>query len=126
MVHHETSIGDLVKKGDVVLRINESPVRAAIDGIVRGLIREIPVTAGRKLGDIDPRADILFCHTISEKARAIAGGVLEAVIGWASQRPLSMEDFYEQKHRNVRRYRSQHKDACEPHRQWAAVSLGNG
>jgi xanthine dehydrogenase accessory factor len=83
-VHHAKSIGDAVKKGDVVLRVEETPISASIDGIVRGLIREIPVTAGRKLGDIDPRGEIAYCYTISEKARAIAGGVLEAVIAWAS------------------------------------------
>jgi xanthine dehydrogenase accessory factor len=77
------AIGDMVKKGDVVLLVNRTPVPASIDGVVRGLIREIPVTAGRKLGDVDPRGEIAYCYSISDKARAIAGGVLEAVAGWA-------------------------------------------
>ena len=85
-VHHAKSIGDMVKKGDIVLLVDETPVPASIDGIVRGLIREIPVAAGRKLGDIEPKGEIAYCYTISEKARAIAGGVLEALTGWASRR----------------------------------------
>jgi xanthine dehydrogenase accessory factor len=86
-VHPATAIGARVKKGDLVLHVDGTPVFASIDGIVRGLIREMPVAAGRKLGDIDPRGETAYCHTISEKARAIAGGVLEALIGWASLRP---------------------------------------
>jgi len=82
-VYHMKAIGDMVKKGDVVLLVNRTPVPASIDGVVRGLIREIPVTAGRKLGDVDPRGEIAYCYSISDKARAIAGGVLEAVAGWA-------------------------------------------
>ncbi|MFH0725754.1 MAG: selenium-dependent molybdenum cofactor biosynthesis protein YqeB [Pseudomonadota bacterium] len=84
-VHHVMAIGARVRKGDLVLHVDETPVLASIDGIIRGLIREMPVTAGRKLGDIDPRGEIVHCHTISEKARAIAGGVLEALIGWVSR-----------------------------------------
>jgi xanthine dehydrogenase accessory factor len=65
-------------------------VLASIDGVIRGLIREIPVFAGRKLGDIDPRGEVAYCYSISDKARAIAGGVLKAVAGWALR--LSMEE----------------------------------
>jgi xanthine dehydrogenase accessory factor len=83
VVRHRTSIGDVVKKGDVVLCVDDAPVRASIDGIVRGLIQEIPVSKGRKLGDIDPRDDVSLCNSISDKARAIAGGVLEVAVGWA-------------------------------------------
>ena len=86
-VRHLKSIGDAVKKGDVVLYVDDAPVPASIDGIVRGLIREIPVSKGRKLGDIDPRGNVALCYTISDKARAIAGGVLEAVVGWISRQP---------------------------------------
>jgi xanthine dehydrogenase accessory factor len=39
------------------------------------------VTAGLKLGDVDPRGEESYCHTISDKARAVAGGVLEAILG---------------------------------------------
>ncbi len=80
LVRHVTSIGDTAKKGDVVLYVGQTPVCAAIDGILRGLIREIPVKAGKKLGDIEPRGERSYCFTISDKARAIGGGVLEAVM----------------------------------------------
>ncbi len=74
------AIGDSVRKGDVVLYVDEVPVRAAISGIVRGSIREIDVVQNEKVGDIDPRAAHSNCFTISDKARAIAGAVLEAIM----------------------------------------------
>jgi xanthine dehydrogenase accessory factor len=55
-------------------------VAARIDGILRGLIREILVKEREKIGDIDPRGRIEHCHTISDKTRAIGGGVLEAIL----------------------------------------------
>jgi xanthine dehydrogenase accessory factor len=56
-------------------------IAALINGVVRGLIRpRTQVTQGLKIGDIDPRGDTGFCYTISDKARAIAGSVLEAVM----------------------------------------------
>lgn len=79
-VRHVRTIGDMVKKGDLVLYINETPVYATIDGMLRGLIREIPVPVNKKIGDIDPRAVLEYCYTITEKARAIGGGVLEAMM----------------------------------------------
>ena len=48
--------------------------------MTRGLIREIYVSSGEKIGDIDPRGVKEYCYTITEKARAIGGGVLEAVM----------------------------------------------
>ncbi len=74
-------IGDTVKKGDVVGSVNEVPLKAQIDGVIRGLIRSgINVPKGLKLGDIDPRGKKEFCHTISEKSRALGGTVLEAIL----------------------------------------------
>jgi xanthine dehydrogenase accessory factor len=80
MVRPARSIGDIVRKDDVVLYVDETPVRAAIDGVVRGLIRPMAVQRNEKLGDVDPSGDEGRCATISEKARAIAGGVLEAIM----------------------------------------------
>ncbi|HOV90379.1 MAG TPA: selenium-dependent molybdenum cofactor biosynthesis protein YqeB [Syntrophorhabdaceae bacterium] len=80
MVKHVMKLGDEAKKGDIVMYINDTPVTAPIDGILRGLIREIYVTDNEKIGDIDPRGKKEYCFTISEKARAIGGGVLEAVM----------------------------------------------
>ena len=56
------------------------PVEAKIDGVLRGLIRPIAVPDNEKVGDVDPRGNEDYCHTISEKARAIGGGVLEAIM----------------------------------------------
>ncbi len=79
-VKHVRHIGEMVKKEDTVLYVDEIPVRAQIDGILRGLIREVYVTANEKIGDIDPRSKIDHCYMISDKARAIAGGVLEVIM----------------------------------------------
>ena len=75
-------IGDVVKKGDVIGEINSEPVLASIDGLVRGILHDgYPVTKGFKLADIDPRVEEKEnCHTISDKARCIAGGVLSAIL----------------------------------------------
>jgi xanthine dehydrogenase accessory factor len=79
-------IGDFVRAGEHVavvrsLTNDEFPVTACITGILRGLVRDgLDVTPGMKVGDIDPRAAREHCFTISDKSRAIAGGVLEAIL----------------------------------------------
>jgi xanthine dehydrogenase accessory factor len=74
-------IGDYVKQGDIIGRVGESEVDARIGGVLRGLIRpESRVRQGLKIGDIDPRGEVGYCTTISDKARAIAGSVLEAIL----------------------------------------------
>jgi len=74
-------IGDRVKKGDPVGSVAGQPVNALIDGVLRGLIRPpISVKEGLKIGDIDPRGVKAYCNTISEKALAISGGVLEGIL----------------------------------------------
>lgn len=79
----KVSIGDQVEAGQVVAISGNTPVRAQITGIVRGLLQEgVRVTKGMKAGDIDARCEKAHCFTISDKARAIGGGVLEAVCGW--------------------------------------------
>ncbi|PIP08817.1 MAG: molybdenum hydroxylase [Syntrophobacteraceae bacterium CG23_combo_of_CG06-09_8_20_14_all_50_8] len=80
MVRHIKDMGDEIKKGDLILYLDKTPVYASIDGILRGLIREIDVTAEEKIGDIDPRGVKEYCYTITDKARAIGGGVLEAIM----------------------------------------------
>ncbi len=80
VVRHIHHIGDAVKKGEAVLFVDDAQVCAPFDGILRGLIREIRVDANEKVGDVDPRAKKEFCHTISDKARGIGGGVLEALL----------------------------------------------
>lgn len=79
----QKSIGDRVAKGSVVAVVDDFPVIAKISGMVRGLLREkVEVKKGMKVGDIDPRGKREFCFTISEKARSIGGGVLEAILYW--------------------------------------------
>nr|WP_307989649.1 selenium-dependent molybdenum cofactor biosynthesis protein YqeB [uncultured Niameybacter sp.] len=74
-------IGDSVKPGDVVAYIDDVPVLASIEGIVRGmLVDEMIVPEGFKCGDIDPRCVKEHCFSISDKARSIGGGVLEAIM----------------------------------------------
>jgi len=79
----QRSIGDRVNKRSVVAVVDDFPVIAKISGVVRGLIREgVEVRKGMKVGDIDPRGKREFCFTISDKARSIGGGVLEAILYW--------------------------------------------
>jgi xanthine dehydrogenase accessory factor len=73
-------IGDLVHAGDVAATVAGVPLPCTIDGVLRGLLQEgVPVTRGMKSGDIDPRCEPSHCRTVSDKARAVGGGVLEAV-----------------------------------------------
>lgn len=78
----EHRIGDLVKKGDTVAFVDDEAVTAKIDGVLRGILRDgNQVVSNFKVGDVDPRHDQFEnCFTISDKARAIGGGVLEAVM----------------------------------------------
>lgn len=75
-------IGDVVKAGEVIARINDTKILATIDGLLRGIIRNgSTVWEGLKIADIDPRlSENINCYTISDKARSIAGGVLEAIL----------------------------------------------
>ena len=77
----DKGIGDLVIAGEVVASVAEKPVKAEIDGVVRALLRSgIMVGKGTKLGEIDPSGNKEVCYTIRPRARAIAGGVLEAIL----------------------------------------------
>jgi len=79
--HPVAAIGDTVSKGDVVARVDDEPVYALMPGTVRGMLPDgLHVTQGMKSGDIDPRCAYDHCFTISDKARAIGGGVLEGLL----------------------------------------------
>lgn len=81
--HPQKSIGERVNKGAVVAVVDDFPVIAKISGVVRGLLRDgVEVKKGMKVGDIDPRGKREVCFTISDKARAIGGGVLEGILYW--------------------------------------------
>lgn len=85
------AIGDSVKKGDLVGYAGDVPIYALIDGVVRGLLQDgVPVTAGMKAGDIDPRCEVSHCHTVSDKASAIGGGVLEGILQHRRMRQENM------------------------------------
>ncbi|HHX88037.1 MAG TPA: EF2563 family selenium-dependent molybdenum hydroxylase system protein [Firmicutes bacterium] len=76
-----TEIGDLVDAGEQVAEVDGIPVAARISGLVRGLLYTgLQVKQGMKVGDIDPRGSKVDFRTISDKARAVGGGVLEAVL----------------------------------------------
>ena len=83
----DVDIGDLVSEGRTIGTVAEVPVVAGLDGVVRGLIDpDVPAIPGLKLADIDPRADRSACFEISDKALAVGGGALEAILVWLNKR----------------------------------------
>jgi xanthine dehydrogenase accessory factor len=83
------AIGILVKAGETLGQVGGCLVQTPIDGVLRGLIRGgVPVYRGQKMGDVDPRGRVEYCYTISDKARAIAGGVLETILMLRRASPL--------------------------------------
>lgn len=92
VLHVVQDIGSVVEQGQLIAEITAEdgvvvPVEATLTGIIRGMIREgFVVTKGFKIADIDPRQEELAnCFTISDKARCIAGSVLELVCGYANR-----------------------------------------
>ena len=81
------TFGDVIEAGQLFGWIDDGVVSAQIDGTVRGLLLPGPVTAGLKIGDIDPRFDPAAIHQISDKALSIGGGVLEAALVWLGITP---------------------------------------
>ena len=81
-IHNCADISDLVEEGDVLAMIGETLVLAPFTGILRGMIRDgYYVNEGMKIGDMDPRVEETEnCFTISDKARCIAGSVLEILV----------------------------------------------
>ncbi len=75
------NIGDTVKKGETVAYVNDAPVKAKIDGILRGILPDkMEVVKGMKCADVDPRCKLHHCFSVSDKARALGGAVLEAIL----------------------------------------------
>ncbi|NCB02894.1 MAG: EF2563 family selenium-dependent molybdenum hydroxylase system protein, partial [Spirochaetia bacterium] len=82
-------IGDIVTIGEVIATVGEKEITATLSGVIRGLLaNNIEIPVGFKIGDIDPRGDVKSCSTVSDKGRAIAGAVLEAVDAFHSGRAL--------------------------------------
>lgn len=79
--HQILEIGAQVKMGDVAATVNGEPMLCTLDGVLRGILADgTPVFKGMKSGDIDPRCKIEHCYCASDKALAVGGGVLEAVL----------------------------------------------
>jgi len=82
------NIGELINQGELVAEVNSQAIKAPFTGILRGLIHpDVEIHKGMKIGDIDPRNEPELCTHISDKALAIGGGVLEAILSKAEIRP---------------------------------------
>ncbi len=74
-------IGDAVQLDEIVAEVDGAPMKAGISGVIRGILRDgVRVKGQMKAGDVDPRGTRENCFTISDKARTISGGVLEAIL----------------------------------------------
>lgn len=74
-------IGDLVEVGEICAYVDDEPIITRIRGVLRGLLPDgITVYEGMKSGDVDPRCERSHCFAVSDKALAIGGGALEAVL----------------------------------------------
>lgn len=82
IIRNQAEIADFVKKGQVIAMVEDVPVIASLTGVLRGIIHDgYQVFQGMKIADIDPREEEMQnCFTISDKARCIAGGVLEILL----------------------------------------------
>lgn len=81
MFHQLLDIGAQVKQGDIAAEVDGRPMVCTLDGVLRGILAEgTPVHRGMKAGDIDPRCKIEHCTCASDKALAVGGGVLEAIL----------------------------------------------
>ncbi|MBE0698718.1 MAG: EF2563 family selenium-dependent molybdenum hydroxylase system protein, partial [Anaerolineaceae bacterium] len=82
-----SDIGKLVRQGEAIARVANEMIYAPFDGVIRGLLQDgLDVHKGMKIGDIDPRGDASLCWMISDKALAVGGGVLEAILTWMAQK----------------------------------------
>lgn len=70
-----------IEAGRLIAEVEGQPISAVFDGILRGLLHPgLKVTKGLKVGDLDPRDDPALCNLVSDKALAVGGGVLEAIL----------------------------------------------
>jgi xanthine dehydrogenase accessory factor len=94
IVKERLEIGDFVERGQVIAQVDDADVVAPFDGILRGLVHAgLRVNAGMKIGDVDARAHRDACFTISDKARAVGGGALEAILAWMNENKVSDSRF---------------------------------
>lgn len=79
--HQLLEIGAVVKAGDAAGEVNGKSMLCTIDGVLRGILPDnTPVFKGMKSGDVDPRCKVEYCYSASDKALAVGGGVLEAIL----------------------------------------------
>ena len=100
----QKNIGDVVERGERVgtvvsvygveefrkgVPVDASyAVTARIAGVIRGLLRDgVPVKAGDRIADIDPRGRTDDLDHISDKSRRVAEGVHEALLGLLTKVP---------------------------------------
>jgi xanthine dehydrogenase accessory factor len=80
-LHARAEIGEVLEKGSIIAEVEGEPVTAKFRGVLRGLIQNgLTVKKNMKIGDLDPRCDPKLCAIASDKALAIGGGVLEALL----------------------------------------------
>ena len=79
-------IGDMVEQNEIAGYVGTEPMHCQISGVLRGLLADgTPVHRGMKAGDVDPRGEISYCQLVSDKALAIGGGVLEAILRFSEE-----------------------------------------
>jgi xanthine dehydrogenase accessory factor len=87
-IHAQAEIGQRVEAGQILAEVRASGtvryVTSPFAGVLRGMIRSgLEVSAGLKVGDVDPRNDPSLCYLVSDKSLAVGGGVLEALLTWS-------------------------------------------
>ncbi len=89
----QRAIGDMVTGGEVLAEVDGAPVQAPFAGVLRGIAHDgLVVTSGMKIGDVDPRGVQEYCFEISDKALAVGGGVLEALLAWLARVRVKQEE----------------------------------
>jgi xanthine dehydrogenase accessory factor len=85
----ERKIGEQVKAGEVIGRVGSEVITSKLDGVLRGILFDgLAISAGTKVADVDPRGEVSYCFSVSDKAWAVGGGVLEALMFFYNQKFL--------------------------------------
>ena len=88
VLQSQVDIGDHVAAGQPVAEVDGEAITSPFPGVLRGLLRTGSVVErGLKIGDVDPRDNPAYCRLVSDKALAIGGGVLEAILSRPELRP---------------------------------------
>ena len=91
--HAVKEIGSTVSAGDTIAFVGETPVQAKLAGVLRGILPDgMRVPRGMKCADVDPRCEFRHCFSVSDKARALGGAVLEAILHFSSKHSAPCSD----------------------------------